>query len=69
MIFYRYLAWKCKHLRLSLRRLAEELGRMRVSSKEELIDRTSRYFDGINETPVIFKWKYKMDEMPGGIDV
>lgn len=69
MIFYRYLAWKCKHLRLSLRRLAEELGRMRVSSKEELIDRTGRYFDGINETPVIFKWKYKMDEMSGGIDV
>ena len=26
-------------------------------------------FDGINETPVIFKWKYKIDEMPGGIDV
>ncbi len=47
----------------------EELGRMRVSSKEELIDRTSRYFDGINETSVIFKWEYKIDEMPGGIDV
>lgn len=40
---------------------------MRVLSKEELIDRMSQYFDDINETPVIFKWKYKMDEMPGGI--
>ena len=40
---------------------------MRVSSKEELIDRISQYFDDINETPVIFKWKYKMDDMPGGI--
>ena len=38
---------------------------MRVSSKDELIDRISQYFDDINETPVIFKWKYKMDEMPG----
>jgi transposase len=41
---------------------------IRVSSKEELIHRISQYFDDINETPVIFKWKYKMDEMPGGID-
>lgn len=40
---------------------------IRVSSKEELIDRISQYFDDINETPVIFKWKYKMDDMPGGI--
>lgn len=41
---------------------------MRVTSKEELCDRISQYFDDINEYPVIFKWKYKMDEMPGGID-
>ena len=26
MIFYRYLAWKCKHLRLSIVRLVDELG-------------------------------------------
>jgi transposase len=31
MVFYRYLAWKCKHLRLSLRRLAEELGGIRLA--------------------------------------
>ena len=42
---------------------------MRVSSKEELIDRISQYFDDINKSPVIFKWKYKVDEMSGGIDV
>jgi len=42
---------------------------MRVSSKEKLIDRISQYFDDINETPVIFKWKYKMDDMPGRIVV
>jgi len=40
---------------------------MRVSSKQELSDRISQYFDDINESPVIFKWKYKMDEMPSGI--
>ena len=31
MIFYRYMAWKCKHLRLSLRRLVEELEGIRVA--------------------------------------
>ena len=42
---------------------------IRVSSKNELIDRISQYLDEINEIPVIFKWKYKMDEMPGGIEL
>jgi len=31
MIFYRYLAWKCKHVRLSLRQLVEELGGIRLA--------------------------------------
>jgi transposase len=41
---------------------------IRVSGKNELIERISQYLDEINEMPVIFKWKYKMDEMPGKID-
>jgi transposase len=41
---------------------------IRVSGKNELIERISQYFDEINEMPVIFKWKYKMDEMPGKIE-
>lgn len=44
------------------------LRRIRVSSKSELIGRICQYLDEINEMPVIFKWKYKMDEMPGGIE-
>jgi len=40
-----------------------------VSSKEELIRRISQYIDDMNETPTIFKWKYKMDTMAGGIVV
>ena len=35
---------------------------IRVTSKQELIDRTHRYFAQINADPVIFRWKYKMDE-------
>jgi len=35
MFFYRYLALKCKHLRLSLRRLVEELEGIRLALVEE----------------------------------
>ena len=35
---------------------------IRVASKQELIDRIHRYFDEINAAPVVFRWKYKMDE-------
>ena len=36
---------------------------IRVTSKEELAERIYRYFDEINEEPVVFHWKYKMDEI------
>jgi len=36
---------------------------IRVNSKEELIQRIEAYLEEINEMPVIFKWKYKLDEI------
>jgi transposase len=36
---------------------------IRVASKQELIDRIHLYFTQINADPVIFRWKYKMDEI------
>jgi transposase len=39
---------------------------IRVASKQELIDRIHLYFDQINADPVIFRWKYKMDEISIG---
>jgi transposase len=39
------------------------LKRIRVSRKEELAERIYQYFDEINEEPVVFRWKYKMDEI------
>ena len=45
---------------------------IRVDSIKELRERISQYINQINEKPVIFTWKYKMeerDEMPGGIIV
>lgn len=36
---------------------------IRVASKQELIDRIHQYFEEINADPVVFRWKYKMDEV------
>jgi len=36
---------------------------LRVKSKEELRQRIEKYLDEINAAPVVFKWKYKMDEV------
>ena len=35
---------------------------IRVATKQELIDRIHQYFKEVNEDPVVFRWKYKMDE-------
>lgn len=36
---------------------------IRVASKQELIDRIHQYFKELNADPVVFRWKYKMDEI------
>jgi transposase len=36
---------------------------IRVSSKEKLPKRIYQYFDEINEVPVVFHWKYKLNEL------
>lgn len=35
---------------------------IRVSSKQELIDRIYKYFDEVNEIPVVYHWKYHMED-------
>lgn len=39
---------------------------IRVASKQELIDRIHLYYAEINADPIIFRWKYKMDEITVG---
>lgn len=39
------------------------LRHVRANSKKELIDRIYQGINAINEEPVVFKWKYKMDEI------
>jgi len=36
---------------------------IRVAGKQELIDRIHQYFEEINADPVVFRWKYMMDEV------
>ena len=36
---------------------------IRVKSKQELADRIYRYFEEVNTEPVIFHWKYKLDDI------
>ena len=38
------------------------LREIRVDSKQELTDRIHQYFQEVNADPVVFRWKYKMDE-------
>lgn len=38
------------------------LKHMRVKSKEEMIQRLTEYVDNQNKEPVLFRWKYKMDD-------
>ena len=39
---------------------------IRVATKQELVDRIHQYFAEINADPVIFRWKYEMDEITIG---
>lgn len=39
---------------------------IRVESKQELIERIYEYFEEINKDPVIYHWKYKMNEISEG---
>lgn len=36
---------------------------IRVNSKQELVYRIYQYFDEINKEPVVYHWKYKMDDI------
>lgn len=36
---------------------------IRVQTKEELVQRIYKYFDEVNELPVVYHWKYKLDEI------
>jgi len=42
---------------------------IRAKSKEEMAERISSYIDTLNQAPVVFKWTYKMDPNPSGVEM
>jgi transposase len=36
---------------------------IRVKSKDDLVERIYKYMDEVNSTPVVYRWKYKMDDI------
>lgn len=36
---------------------------IRVKTKQELEERIYQYFEEVNREPVVYHWKYKMDEI------
>lgn len=41
----------------------QSLKGIRVKTKEELVQRIYKYFDEVNADPVVYHWKYKLDEI------
>ena len=44
----------------------QSLKGIRVKTKEELVERIYKYFDEVNEEPVTYHWKYKLEEIDSG---
>lgn len=42
---------------------------IRVKTKAELVERIYKYFDEVNADPVVYHWKYKLEEMDPSEDV
>ena len=41
----------------------QSLKDIRVKSKEDLVERIYKYFEEVNETPVVYHWKYRLNEI------
>ena len=41
----------------------QSLKGIRVKTKSELVERIYKYFEEINDTPVVYHWKYRLDEI------
>jgi len=42
---------------------------IRVKTKEELVERIYQYFVEVNAEPVVYHWKYKLEEIDPDEDV
>ena len=58
--------WKKKYrsIEVFFSKMTKQMLRgIRVKTKEKLKERIYKYFDEINEEPVIFHWKYNLDDI------
>ena len=44
----------------------QSLKGIRVKTKDELVARIYKYFEEVNAEPVVYHWKYKLDEIDPG---
>jgi hypothetical protein len=42
---------------------------IRVESREELKERIYRYFEEVNREPVVYRWKYRLEDVDVSEDV
>ena len=42
---------------------------IRVNSKDELVERIYLYFEEVNADPIVFRWKYKLDDIDVSEDI
>ena len=47
----------------------QSLKGIRVKTKEELVERIYKYFEEINAAPVVYHWKYRLDEIDSSEEV
>ena len=47
----------------------QSLKGIRVKTKDELVARIYKYFDEVNAEPVVYRWKYKLEEIDPSEDV
>ena len=40
-----------------------DLNGIRVKTKDELVQRIYRYFEEVNEEPIVYHWKCKLEEL------
>ena len=58
--------WKKKYrsIEVFFSKMTKQMLRgIRVKTKEKLKERIYKYFDEVNEEPVIFHWKYNLDDI------
>ena len=42
---------------------------IRVKTKDELVERIYKYFNDVNDEPVVYRWKYKLEEIDSSEEV